>query len=160
VEDYYSLQESVPIISKFFQGSSKLWAERLSPLEAANLEELARFEISNGWLDGQLAIAVNSYGNGFVYTVGTWLDDDSQQALTDEIISRLKFDLFKTPAGVEVRTRTRANAETVYFIINHQSTSQTVSIPWNAFDHLTGKTIQGDVVFGGYAVAILTRQAE
>jgi beta-galactosidase len=160
VEDYYSLQESVPIISKFFHGSSNLWAERLRPLEAANLEEIARFEISNGWLDDQLAIAVNSYGNGSVYTVGAYLDDASQQALTDEIISRLKFDLFKTPAGVEVRTRTRPNAETVYFIINHQGTSQTVSIPWSAFDHLTGKTIHGDVVFGGYAVAILTRQVE
>jgi beta-galactosidase len=159
VEDYYSLLEPVPVISKLFQGTTKLWAERMRPLEAANLKEIARFEISNGWLDDQLAIAVNSYGNGSVYTVGAYLDDASQQALTDEIISRLKIDLFKTPAGVEVRTRTRANAETVYFIINHQSTSQMVSIPWNAFDHLTGKTIHGDVVFGGYAVAILTRQA-
>ncbi len=160
VEDYYSLLEPAPIISKLFHGTSQLWAERLRPLEAANLEEIARFEISNGWLDGQLAIVVNSYGNGLVYTVGAYLDDASQQALTDEIISRLKIDLFKTPDGVEVRTRTRPNAETVYFIINHQSTSQTVSIPWNALDHLTGKTIHGDVVFGGYAVAILTRQAD
>lgn len=160
VEEYYSLLEPVPLISKLFQGTSQLWAERLHPLDGANLEELARFEISNGWLDGQLAIAVNPYGDGFVYTVGAYLDDASQPALTDEIISNLKLDLFKTPPGVEVRTRVLTNGERVYFVINHQSISATISLPWEALDHLTGKTVHGDIVFGGYAVAILTRQTE
>jgi beta-galactosidase len=160
VEEYYSLLEPAPIISKLFEGTSQLWAERLLPLEGAKLEELARFEISNGWMDGQLAIAVNSYGDGFVYTVGAYLDDASQQALTDEIISASKLDLFKTPAGVEVRTRVLANGERVYFVINHRNNSETVSLPWKAFDHLTGKTMHGNIIFGGYAVAILTRQTE
>jgi len=160
VADYYSLLAPVPVTGKLLQGTSRLWAERLHILDGKSPTVLARFGASNGWLDNQVAIALNSYGNGFVYTVGAYLDDASQQILTDQILVDTGLEMFKTPPGIEVRTRILASGEPVYFIINHNQTAQTVSLPWAAFDHLAGKTFEGEMEFAGYAVALLTRQRE
>jgi beta-galactosidase len=74
VADYYSLLAPVPVTGRLLQGTSRLWAERLHILDGKSPIVLARFGASNGWLDNQVAIAVNSYGKGFVYTVGAYPD--------------------------------------------------------------------------------------
>ncbi|MCX6066890.1 MAG: beta-galactosidase [Chloroflexi bacterium] len=160
VVDYYSLLEPVPVAGELFQGTSQLWAERLQILDGQSPVVLACFGASNGWLDDQVAIALNPYGNGFVYTVGAYLDVASQQALTDQILNDARLEMFETPPGIEVRPRTLVNGEPVYFIINHTRLPQTVSLPWAAFDHLTGKISAGEMEFAGYAVAIVTRQKD
>ncbi len=142
------------------RGTSQLWAERLQILDGQSPVVLACFGASNGWLDDQVAIALNPYGNGFVYTVGAYLDVASQQALTDQILNDARLEMFETPPGIEVRPRTLVNGEPVYFIINHTRLPQTVSLPWAAFDHLTGKISAGEMEFAGYAVAIVTRQKD
>jgi beta-galactosidase len=158
VAEYYSLQNPVPVTGELFQGSSQLWAERLHILDGKSPVVLARFGVSNGWLDNQVAIAVNPFENGFVYTIGAYLDEASQQTLTDKILADANLEMFTAPTGIEVRTRRLASGEPIYFVINHAQTPQAVSLPWAAAEHLTGKAVSGEMKLPGYAAAILTRQ--
>ena len=158
VEDYYSLLTPVPLIGSLLQGgTSRQWAERLRILDGASPLVLARFGESNGWLDGQAAVTRNPCEQGFVYSVGAYLDEGSQQKLVDQIILDAHLETIKTPPGVELRTRTRPNGEQVYFLINHDNAPQSVSLPWPALDHLLGSSHTGEWNLAGYGVAILTR---
>lgn len=158
VEEYYSLQNPVPVGGNLFQGTALLWAERLRLLDGKYTTVMARYGACNGWLDDQPALTVNPYQSGFVYMIGAWLDDVSQQVLVDQILLNVGVKGFKSLPGVEIRARTRPDGERVYFIINHTSKPQIVSIPWPAHDHLSGQKVEGDVEFSSYAVAILTRE--
>jgi beta-galactosidase len=66
---------------------------------------MARYGTYNGWLDNQVAVATYAYGNGMVYFVGAYLDETSQQALTDHILDTAGIRSIETPSGVEVRMR-------------------------------------------------------
>lgn len=159
VEDYYSLENPIPVGGKLFQGSASLWAERLRLLGQQFTTVMARYGVSNGWLDEQPAIVVNPFESGFVYTVGTWLDSESQQILVNQILANTLLKPFDAPATVEVRTRVRQDGTALYFVINHSREQQTITLPWPAIDHLGGQQFaQGNLALYPYAVALLTKQ--
>lgn len=158
VEDYYSLKDPVPVGGDLFKGTSQLWAERLRLLNEST-RVLARYGACNGWLDEQPALTVHPYGDGFVYMVGAYLDDASQQKLMEYLLSEGQIETLKTPPGVEIRTRIRPDGQAVYFVINHTPDKIEVKLPWAARNHLSEQTISGEVTFAGYAVAVLTREA-
>lgn len=160
VEEYYSLEAPVPVGGKLFQGTASLWAERLRLLGQPFTTVMARYGASNGWLDDQPAVVVNPYGSGFVYTVGTWLDERSQDTLVRQILLNTTLKSFETPPEVEVRVRIRPDKTRLYFIINHSREEQNVTLPWPATDHLTGQSFEaGALALYPYAVALLTRNA-
>ncbi|MGC8873649.1 MAG: beta-galactosidase trimerization domain-containing protein [Chloroflexia bacterium] len=72
VEEYCALAESVPVQGDGISGSATIWAERLRRLSSTT-RVLARYGASNGWLDGQAAVAQHPFGLGRVYYVGAWL---------------------------------------------------------------------------------------
>jgi beta-galactosidase len=162
VEDYYSLENPVPVGGNLFQGTASLWAETLRILDTTKFTTvMARYGASNGWLDDQPAITANLFGNGFVYMVGAYLDENSQQILVNQILSNTSLKPFAAPSAVEVRTRTLANGALLYFVINHSRTEQEITLPWPATEHLTGQQVaQGVLSLYPYAVAALTRENE
>jgi beta-galactosidase len=160
VEDYYALQNPVPVKGNLFAGTSKLWAERLKVLDTKMTVPAAHYGPSNGWLDNQPAITVHPYGRGMVYYIGAYLDEASQQTLMDHILSFTGMYPIKTPANIEVRKRIGKTGEDIYIVINHGRTEQVVQLPWPAYEYLDQQEVEGAIKLPPYGVAIVTRQAK
>ncbi len=158
VEDYYALDQPVPVEGEWLSGTSMQWAERLKLLEKTNALPIARFGKSNGWLDGQVAVAAHPVGSGMVYYVGAYLDEAAQQALMDYILAQADIQVMKTEKGVEVCARTGQDGKAILIVINHAGAGRTFALPWPATDQLTGQALQDALVLAPYAVAILTRR--
>ncbi len=159
VEEYYALLNPVPVKGNLFEGTSKIWAERLRILDSNLTIPMARYGAANGWLDDQVAVAVHPFGKGMVYYVGAWLDKASQQALIGHILTTVGIQSIKTPVGVEVRTRTNRAGTEIYFAINHTRTEQIMNLPWPAREHFSRQDIKEKIHLPPYGVAILTKSA-
>jgi len=158
VEEYYGLDEPVPVKGNWFEGLTQVWAERLRILDEDMTPVIARYGASNGWLDDQIAITLHSTGGGFVYYVGTYLDDDAQDAMIGRFAETARLrPPFETPAGVEVRRRKRPDGTEVYIVVNHEAAEQVVQLPWPVHEHLSDQPVEGELKLEPYGVAILTR---
>jgi beta-galactosidase len=158
VEEFYALEEAIPVLGEEFSGTSQIWAERLKVRDEASTRVIARYGASNGWLDGQPAITVHACGQGLVYFVGAYLDEGSQQALLDRVIQAARVrPVLETPIGVEARSRVNAAGREFFILINHERTEQVVSLPWPAEEYLRGQTLLNRLELGPYEVAVLTR---
>ncbi len=160
MEEYYPLESPVPVVGKSINGESRLWAERLRILDPAQFTQVvARYGKENGWLDDQIAITVNSKKNSFVYYVGAYLDEKSQSALTDMILTVSDIHpLMETPRGVEVCQRLSPAGEKIYIVINHRKEPQKLTLPWKAREHLEDTMYQGELALSAYGIALLTRE--
>jgi beta-galactosidase len=160
VEEYYALERPVPVVGNRLKGTASLWAESLRILDKnSQTIVMARYGMGNGWLDGQPAITLNPYGDGFVYMVGAYLDPDSQQDLVNQVITSANLNPFAAPPTVEVRTRTLADGRLLYFVINHSRAEQEINLPWPAVEHLGGQNVSaGGLALSPYAVALLTEE--
>jgi len=157
VEDYYALDEPVPVKGPWLSGQSRLWAERLRQISKLKLSTIARFEKCNGWLDDQLAIVVSGHGMGITYYVGVYLDDNAQRALIDSILKAALLKPLITPKGVEHHTRTTPEGAEIHFVINHEREEKLLPIPWPAWDHLAGQRIEKYIKLPPYGVVVLTQ---
>jgi beta-galactosidase len=158
VEEYYALETPATVKGNFFNGVSRIWAERLKILDEEKfMAPVAHYVHHNGWLDDQLAVSVNSYKRGYVYYVGVYLDQSAQNKLLEHIckITRVK-PILDTPRGVEVCQRIGLDGQNVYILINHEVSSKKVNIPWEAREHLSGGTGKGELTLAPYGVAVLT----
>ena len=157
VEDFYALLEPVPVIGEGFNGESNLWAERLAPTGMKQALVLARYGKSNGWLDDQIAISVNTFGKGLVYYVAAYLDETAQQTFFTRVLETAKVATVASAPGIEIQARLQpARDEEFHIVINHTAAEQTVSMPWPSLDHLTGNPLAEEFNLAAYAVAILS----
>ncbi len=156
VDDYYALDESVPIQADFFEGSAHTWAERLSVLDK-NVVTIAHYRPSTGWLDDRPAITVRVQGQAMIFYIGTWLDDISQMALIDHILKKTGLEGIQTPPGVELSRRIRDDGEEIFFLINHARRNQSMHLPWKSHDHLSDKDNGIEFTIAPYSVEALTR---
>ncbi len=158
VEEYYALDEPVPVKGNWFTGEARRWAERLKVHDDRYLSVIARYLPSNGWLDDQVAIAVRGLSSGLVYTVGAYLDDTAQDAFFQRVIDMAPLKpLIETPPDVEVCRRTGAQGMEVFIVINHSRTEQVVKLPWMAIDHLANRPVNTELKLAPYGVAVLTK---
>ena len=155
VEDFYALQEPVPVLGNTFQGHSNLWAERLVLTGQKNARVLARYGKSNGWLDDQIAISVNIFGQGMVYYVGAYLDEPAQHILFKRLLETANVATLVSAPGIEIQTRSRRD-EIIYIVINHTAAEQIVTMPWTSFDHLSGGSLAEEFRLAAYAVTVLS----
>lgn len=158
VEEYYALLEPAPVIGNWFTGASQVWAERLKIRDEDKTQTAARYGSSNGWLDGQLAITVHSYGRGLVYYMGTYLDDATQPGFVARTarLAGIRPDM-ETPAGVEALHRVTPDREKIYILINHEQAEKVVKLPWPVQEHLSGQSLSEELKLLAYGVAVLTR---
>ncbi len=158
VEEFYRLSKPAPVNGNWFSGVAHPWAERLQTRHG-NTVAVARYGLSNGWLDEQTAITVAPFGRGLVYYVGAFLDADAQHELLKRIAATAMANpLMDVPEGIEVRRRVSADRRDIWFILNHRLQEQTVTLPWPAFDHLAQRSVQQELALIPYGVALLTRQ--
>lgn len=155
VEQYYALADPVPVEGKFGSAQGKLWAELLS-VKADDVEVLARYGKSNGWLDGQPAAITRKAGKGRITYVGAWLDDAGMAAAAKWMseVSGVKPALGPVPDGIEVYPRHGEN-KVVYVIVNFAKREETVTLPAAMVDVLAGGTKQV-VTLPHYGVAVLS----
>ena len=95
-----------------------------------------------------------------VYTVGAYLDEAAQQALVEHVLNIAGIRFVKSPPGVEIRARVSQAGAEIFFVINHTAAEQTLQWPWPARDHLTGRSVQGDIRLEAYGVMVLTKSAQ
>jgi beta-galactosidase len=156
VEQYYALADPVPVEGRWGLGESKLWAELLSAREK-DVEILARYGKSNGWLDGQPAAITRKVGKGRITYIGVWLDDGGMEAAARWMteVSSVKRALGPVPDGVEVYPR-YGPGKVVYILVNFAQAEQTVSLPTEMSNVLEGGTDR-QIVLPQYGVAVLAR---
>jgi beta-galactosidase len=158
VEEAYALSEPVAIKANYFQGSAKIWAERLHRLDSTTIE-VAHYSIGlNRWLNETLAMTVRSFGRGLVYYIGCWLDDTSQAAVINRLAHSALIFPPKTPAGVHVSVRKQKDGKEIFFVINHTPRPQRIIWPWYAREHLAGIIVDGTYMMEPYGIAVLTRE--
>jgi beta-galactosidase len=161
VEDYYAVQEPVPVTANWFKGQSNLWAERLALTGDKNARVIARYGQSNGWLDGQIAISVNTYGKGLVYYVGAYLDEAAQQTFFTQVLEAARIPIVNSAPDIEISMRVRPGGnETIYIVINHAAAERTIHMPWPSFEHLSSTPFAAQFTLAAYAVAVLTPSKE
>ncbi|HSB66982.1 MAG TPA: beta-galactosidase trimerization domain-containing protein, partial [Anaerolineales bacterium] len=157
VEDYYALQNPIPVIGDGWMGESRIWAERIRILDSANTQVLATYGECNGWLDGHPAITRHSYGRGMVTFIGVYLDEMSQTRLVQATTQLAGVQpVMLTPVGVEACRRVSQIGEEIIIVINHLPTEQRVLLPWQAHEQLTSMAVDGELVLEPYGVAVLT----
>ena len=155
VEQYYALTDPVLVRGKFGSAQGKLWAELLSA-KADDVEVLARYGKSNGWLDGQPAAITRKVGKGRITYIGAWLDDAGMAAAAKWMseVSGVKPALRPVPDGIEVYPRYGEN-KVVYVIVSFAKREETVTLPAAMADVLAGGTKQ-TVTLPRYGVAVLS----
>jgi beta-galactosidase len=158
VEEYFALDESVPVKGNWFEGYTQQWAELIQMTDNGAVA-IARYGPSNGWLDDQLAITVCSQGSGLIYYVGTYLDETAQHAMLARIAQtmRIRGPRINAPEGVEIRPLVNPDRKDIWIVINHQVAGKIIEPPWPVLEHLSGKVFESKFKVAPYGVAILTR---
>jgi beta-galactosidase len=156
VDQYYALDDTVPISGLFGVNTSKLWAERLVAT-SPDTKILATYGKSNGWLDDQPAILTRQIGKGSITYVGVWMDPAGMKKLAEWMLaeSDVKAAFGPVPDGVEVNPR-YGDGHNVFILVNMADGERRITLPATMQDVLNG----GDVRFvtlPKYGVAVLNQ---
>ena len=156
VEQYYALNNPVPIEGQWGTGESPLWAELLSAKDK-DTEILMRYGKSNGWLDGQPAAITRKVGRGRITYIGAWLDPKTMEGAAKWMAttSGVHTPLPNVPSGVEVSVRQGARG-TVYILVNLSKQAQSIALPGGMQDVLEGGS-KTSVNLEVYGVAVLAQ---
>ena len=159
VEQYYALENPVPVTGQFGANTSKLWAERLR-VTSPDTRVLETYGKSNGWLDGQPAVITRSIGKGSITYVGVWMDEAGMERLAQWMTqtSGVKPAFGPLPQGVDVNAR-YAGDRTIFVLTSFAPDYTTVALPQSMQDVLHGGTVE-KVVLPKYGVAVLERTAQ
>jgi beta-galactosidase len=156
VEQYYALDQDVPVTGDWGSTTGKIWAEQLSVSDPAT-KVLMRYGKSNGWLDGQPAAITRQVGKGSITYIGAWLDEPAMTKaaawmVAESHIQTIPIDL---PKGVDLYIRTKGT-HTVWILINFDPTPATVKLPTPMADVLkAGNT--DTVTLNQYDVTVLSK---
>jgi beta-galactosidase len=158
VEEFYALDEPIPVKGNWFQGEARVWAERIK-VTGKTSAIAARFGYANGWLDDQPAVVVNASGTGMIYYIAGWLDDAAMGMVLERFCRTASLrPPVETPAGVEATHHVRPDGQDVYLFINHTTAEQAVSLSWPAYEHLAGVELSGaPLLLDPYGVAVVTK---
>jgi beta-galactosidase len=129
VEQWYALDEEVPVSGAWGRGKAKIWAEQLQASKP-DAEALLTYGESNGWLDGRPAVLSRKVGKGRITYIAAWLDDDLMNRAAEWMLrtSGVRPALGPVPEGVEVCRRTNGSRD-VFILVNHTRAPQRVSLP-------------------------------
>jgi beta-galactosidase len=169
VEQYYALIDPIPVEGTFGRSRGnaaqekpwqcKLWAELLSA-EADDVEVLARYGKSNGWLDGQPAAITRRLGKGRITYIGAWFDDAGMAAAAEWMseTSGIKPALGPVPGSIEVYPRygkKDGKNKIVYVLVSFAKGEETITLPAPMEDVLAGGT-KRSVTLPRFGVAVLS----
>ena len=129
VEQFYALDQPVPITGDAGTGKATIWAEALST-SAPDTTTLLRYGKSNGWLDNQPAVITHAIGTGSITYIGALLDAKLLANILTPFEPKLRPLFQPLPANIELCRRTAANRE-ILILINHSNdlTTATPLVP-------------------------------
>nr|WP_221364142.1 beta-galactosidase [Sphingomonas jinjuensis] len=158
VEQFYALDETVPVSGDAGAATARIWAEQLST-KAADARVTMRYGKANGWLDGQPAAITRAVGKGRITYLGTILDAAAMKRFAEGAMSDAGVAMLAPlPAGVERMVRV-GKGRTVTILVNHTKTPQRIALPRPMQDVLAGVTVRA-VALGARGVAVLTAEGE
>jgi beta-galactosidase len=159
VQEFFALNEEVPVKGNWFNGVSRTWAETLNIIDSNITIVVAKYGDGNGWLDNQIAISVKGVKSGMIYYVGTYLDEAAQSSFINHVAQVAGINkILETPVGVTAARRLRPFNQEVIIVINHTRKEQVVNLANNTYDdNLTGARYAGQMKMAPLGVAILTK---
>ncbi len=141
--------------------SASYWTEHL---HAETAEILASY--SSGRLSGSPAVTRNSFGLGTAMYLSARVDGGLlNRLLDDELLAAGVEPELKTPAGVQVRRRTRSTAAdgaavgSFLMVLNHNDAPSSVDVLDGGIDRLSGRSVKGLVEVPANGVLILDETA-
>jgi beta-galactosidase len=137
VEQFYALDSPIPL----GDGTAGIWAEQLAAI-SSETKIVLRYGKTNGWLDNQPAMITRAIGKGSITYLGTIPNATLLQSLlqTASTEAKIQAAFGPLPADVEVCRRLSAT-HTVYILINHNKTPQSITLPKPMHELLTNKTV-------------------
>jgi beta-galactosidase len=127
-----------------------LWADVLQPSSATVMASY-----TSGRYPGEPAITINSFGQGKAVYVGADLEPVSLARVLSILLSTAGVTPSLTlPRGVEHTVRQSGDKRWV-FLLNHTPAPQTITLPSQHKDALTGATRTGKVTLAPYDVLVL-----
>lgn len=129
-----------------------LWGEVVH-LEGARV--LGTF--ASDYYANEPALTVNQFGNGQAYYIATQPGDELAFNLAQMLCQQAGVEqLMEAGEGLEVTRRVRSDGRIVYFILNHNDSSQQVTLPQGIFTSLLdGSEQRGEVEIAERDVLIL-----
>ena len=154
VEQWYALDQPVPVSGVWGSGQDALWAEQLS-VRSPETEVLMRYGKSNGWLDGQPAAVTRKIGKGRITYIGSGLDGATMPQAAAWMMkqSGLEPIMPGLPSTVDLSIRSGAGKQ-IFLLTNYAPEPVTISLPKSMTDALTGRTAS-NVTLEQYGVAVL-----
>jgi beta-galactosidase len=155
VEQYYALDQTVPVDGILGGGFASIWAEQLSAT-VPDRQVLLSYGKSNGWLDGQPAMITRRVGQGRITYLGAILDPDLMRriALWATAGAQIQPEFGPVPTNVEVCRRI-SNSHTIFILINHGAAAAQIRLPSEMRDVLHGGSAN-TIELDPQGVAVLT----
>ncbi len=155
VEQFYALNDDVPLAGSWGQGKAMIWAEQLK-VNVPGAEVLLSYGPSNGWLDGQPAAVTRKIGPGRITYIGAWMDDKLTQAAAEWMLktSAVAPAFGPLPEDVEVGRRVGDGKE-IFVLVNHGKTPRTLALPRAMRPLLAGGAAVGSVELPARGVEVL-----
>jgi len=174
VEQFFALEDSVPVSGAVGTGSALVWAEQLS-VRADNDEVLLRYEKTSGgkakgWLDGQPAMISRRVGQGRITYLGAVLDPTLMRSTLQRMMTdaHVEPEFSPLPSYVEVCRRVGPdrvdkdrgnNMRAVYVVINHGESAAHIALPGAMRDMLHDGRSLTEVSLDPQDVAVLEAAA-
>jgi beta-galactosidase len=155
VEQFYALDQAVSLSGEIGSGQANIWAETLESL-SPDTHVLMSYGADQGWLSGKPAIVTRQVGKGTITYIGAWLDPALMSKVADRLLSdsAIKPIIPDAPADIEVCERDGAG-KTVWILINHGRTPQSVRLPQPAKAVLVGHGEGNNIQLGAHDVAVV-----
>jgi beta-galactosidase len=159
VEQYYALENNIPVSGKLGSGEATVWAELLKST-APDVEVLLRYGQSNGWLDDQPCILTHPFGRGQITYVGAALSDSLMTPFAEWLAktSGVQPAFGPVPDGFEVNRRVGKDGS-VFVLINFKKEKQNVTLP-RVMRSLLDQKDASTVELPQYGVAVLLDQTK
>jgi beta-galactosidase len=157
VEDYDSLsscmENGLEFATPELAGACASVGVLCDVLKPTSASIVARYQ--RDYYAGKPAITLNGFGAGRAIYIGAVGDDNLYDLLAKWLLNTTGLhSAFVAPPGVEVTRRRREN-DSLYFILNHNDTPQTIHLESCYTSLLNRMQYQGDVEIDPFAVLIL-----
>ena len=158
VDQFYALDQNVPLSGDWGAGTANVWAEQLS-VRSPDTKVLMRYGKSNGWLDDQPAAISRQVGKGTITYIGAWIDPLLMEEMTKEALQQAGVQpiVRSAPAGVEVCQRSSGD-KSIVILINHNTNDEHVDLPGPMRDLIGNEGPVSRVNLPAYGVAVLEAQ--
>jgi beta-galactosidase len=157
VDEYDAITTEIPQAITFDIGelagqtlSVQTWCDILLP---QGTEVLAHYV--EDFYAGKPAVTRNQFGEGQAIYIGAFGNDAFYETIFGWLLKQKDIEnSIEVPAGVEVSKRSLGNQD-IYFILNFNSTTQTINLPIAYDSLLDGKSVSGAVQVGANDLTIL-----